>query len=303
MTPRTQLGVIAPALLLALVGSCVFAAPAAPAPAPPIRAAFYYPWYPQNWTQNGVEPFSNYRPTRGFYTTTQSVVQAQISDMLYGNISAGIASWWGQGSPTDARIPMLLQSAAGTAFRWALYYEPEGYGDPSVAQITSDLTYIASHYANSSQCLHVNGKPVLFVYSDAFDGCSMATRWLQANAASQFYVDLRVFPGYQNCTSQPDSWHQYDPILAIDYQAGYSTTISPGFWKYGTSVALSRETATTWSWLASMMIASGTPWQLVTTYNEWGEGTAVESSSTWASSSGHGMYIDALHNVPLTYNG
>ena len=44
------------------------------------------------------------------------------------------------------------------------------------------------------------------------------------------------------------------------------------------------------------MIASGAPFQLVTTFNEWGEGTAVESAQEWASSSGYGAYLDALHD-------
>ncbi|MFL5761147.1 MAG: metallophosphoesterase family protein, partial [Thermomicrobiales bacterium] len=43
------------------------------------------------------------------------------------------------------------------------------------------------------------------------------------------------------------------------------------------------------------MVASGAPWQLVTTFNEWGEGTAVESATEWQSGSGYGAYLDALH--------
>jgi hypothetical protein len=44
------------------------------------------------------------------------------------------------------------------------------------------------------------------------------------------------------------------------------------------------------------MVASHEPLQLVTTFNEWGEGTAVESATEWASPSGYGAYLDALHN-------
>ncbi len=44
------------------------------------------------------------------------------------------------------------------------------------------------------------------------------------------------------------------------------------------------------------MIASGTNWQLITTFSEWGEGTAVEPAAEWASSSGFGQYLDVLHN-------
>jgi hypothetical protein len=44
------------------------------------------------------------------------------------------------------------------------------------------------------------------------------------------------------------------------------------------------------------MVASGEPWQLVTTFNEWGEGTAVEAAEEWSSPSGYGQYLDALHS-------
>jgi hypothetical protein len=44
------------------------------------------------------------------------------------------------------------------------------------------------------------------------------------------------------------------------------------------------------------MIASAAPWQLVTTFSEWGEGTSVEDATEWQSTSGYGGYLDALHN-------
>jgi hypothetical protein len=54
------------------------------------------------------------------------------------------------------------------------------------------------------------------------------------------------------------------------------------------------------------MVASGEKWQLVTTFNEWGEGTSVESAAEFASGSGYGQYLDALHNngsgAPLPTN-
>ena len=43
------------------------------------------------------------------------------------------------------------------------------------------------------------------------------------------------------------------------------------------------------------MIRSRARWQLVTTFNEWPEGTAVESAREWATPSGKGAYLDALH--------
>ena len=39
------------------------------------------------------------------------------------------------------------------------------------------------------------------------------------------------------------------------------------------------------------------PWQLITTFNEWQEGTAVEDADTWHSTlTGESQYLDTLHS-------
>ena len=267
----------------------------------PIRAAFVYPWFPEAWNQQGYDPFTNYTPSLGFYDSSSvPVIHSHISAMTYGNIDAAILSWWGQGSKTDQRVATILGATPGSSnpgFRWALYYESESLGDPSVAQIENDLQYIQSHYGSDPSYLRVSVKFVLFVYADAADGCSMADRWVQANNAlgHPAYLVLKVFSGYRTCGSQPDSWHQYSPAVATDEQKGYSYAISPGFWKKGDAPRLERN-LTTWTSNVKSMVVSGDPWQLVTTFNEWGEGTSVESAVEWASASGFGQYLDVLHD-------
>ena len=39
-----------------------------PQPGFPIRAAFYYPWFPEGWNQQGYNPFTNYHPSLGYYS-------------------------------------------------------------------------------------------------------------------------------------------------------------------------------------------------------------------------------------------
>jgi hypothetical protein len=268
--------------------------PAGWEPTFPIRAAFYYPWFPEAWKQKGIYPYTNYTPTLGYYSSSDlNIIKQHIAMMQYGNIQVGISSWWGQGTPTDGRVAQELSAAAGTKFRWALYYEMEGSGDPSVSQIKSDLAYILNHYGNDPSYLRVNGKFVVFAYSDTQDACGMADRWKQANTVGA-YVVLKVFPGYANCASQPDSWHQYSPAVAADHQGNLSYSISPGFWLAGTPMRLARN-ITRWSQNVRDMVASGANWQLVTTFSEWGEGTAVEPATQWSSPSGYGQYLDALH--------
>jgi hypothetical protein len=258
-----------------------------------VRAAFYYPWYPEHWqSPEGTK----YHPTLGFYDSADpAIIDKHIKAMMYGKVDVGIASWWGPGSPTDGRINALLDGAGNTSFRWALYYEQEGYSNPSVSKITSDLEYIKTHYAQAPTYYRIGGRFVVFVYADPNDACAMADRWKQADTVGA-YIVLKVFLGYKNCASQPDGWHQYGPAVAEDPQPGYSFSISPGFNKFGEQNPRLARDLTRWNTNIRDMIASRAPFQLITTFNEWNEGTSVESADEWTSSSGYGPYLDALHN-------
>jgi glycosyl hydrolase family 99 len=264
----------------------------AAAPTFPIRAAFYYPWFPEAWNQSGINPFTWYSPIPdGYYnSSTAAVIDDHIARMQYGGINVGIASWWGQGSKTDLRISLLLAEAHSRNFYWTPYYEPALSIDTA-----SDLTYIASHYGSDPNFLHVGGKPVLFIYTRAVKTCADVVTWEAANAG-QFYLDPQVFGGYRACAVQPESWHQYAPTSAEDRQTGYSFTISPGFWLRTDAAPRLVRDPVRWRTNVQDMVASGAPWQLITTFNEWGEGTAVEDAAQWQSRSRYGVYLDELNS-------
>src|SRR5207237_7888958 len=35
-------------------------------PSLPLRAAFYYPWFPEAWSQQGINPYTKYLPVLGY---------------------------------------------------------------------------------------------------------------------------------------------------------------------------------------------------------------------------------------------
>lgn len=313
-------------LLGALVAvACVSSGPAYAADFGPIRAAFFYPWYPLHWTSCGSSPCTKYSPSLGNYNSTNpGVISSQIQAMLYGHITAGISSWWGQGDPTDTAFSALLQASHGTSFKWTIYYELENYDEPSESQIHNDLLYIQSHYASDPNFLTVDGRMVIFVYTNySNETCSVVSKWEQANAGINAYLSLSIVPGWQSCPAQPDSWHYYDPLgereVGTASTGGNSSTgdpsfsISPGFYPYYNplpacevadtnypDLCLPRD-STTWTTNVRDMVASGATWQLITTFNEWNEGTAVEEATGlngWSSSSGYGTYLDALAADP-----
>ena len=217
-------------------------------------------------------------------------------------LDAAISSWFGPSHHSDTRLrSLLVQTAAlGSQLKWTIYYEPEGSTDPAPTALAAHLAYVRDELASSPAFLRVDGRPVVFVWSSggADMSCALAERWRQANAlvGNAAFVVLKVFVGYRTCSAQPSGWHQYAPAVADVSIAGYSYSISPGFWRADQEVRLSRDLAR-FQQSVQNMVASNAPWQLVTTFNEWGEGTAVESALEWTSDSGLGAYLDALKSV------
>ena len=280
-------------------GATTTTPPPGPTPPPgsvtlPARAAFYYPWYPETWTVNGAHVF--YSPTLGYYdSSSAAVVDEHVRALDYAKVKVAIASWWGVGKQKESfRIPLLLErtAALSSPLKWSLYYEKEGSGNPSVAELQADLLYIRTNYASWPGYAYVNGKPVVFVYNAGDGTCEVADRWKQA-AGDAWYVVLKVFSGYRTCPNQPSSWHQYGPASAVNYQSGYSFAISPGFWRADEASPRLGRDLSRWQQNVRDMVTSNAPWQLITTFNEWGEGTAIESATQWASPP-YGDYLAAL---------
>lgn len=177
--------------------------------------------------------------------------------------------------------------------------------DPSSDQIRADLEYIYASYAEHPAFLRLGGKPVVFTWGDSADDCSAPARWVAANDAFEkasgrrFFIVMKLFSGFKTCAVQPDSWHQYGPATGYHEHLPYSAVVSPGFWLKGDATAtLARDPARFKADVAKMNAATAS-FKLVTTFNEWGEGTAVEPAKQWQSASGHGVYLDILHELPL----
>jgi putative cell wall-binding protein len=291
LTSLTLLG--GTAALSAAVASwtqCPVAPPAPVAPAS-LRLTFYYPWFPLPSTSD-----SNFHPSDGNYSTADPAEDAkQLAEMRYAGLNGAIFSWEGQSDTFSKRLSTELSVAHGTPFKWSVYYELEGQGNPTVAALTSDLNYLYTTYAGDPNFLRINGKPVIFVWPDAADGCSMLARWASANSDHRWYVVQKEFftSPYRSCPNQPDAWHQYTPANRV-VTTPWSYSVSPGFWHKGQASQLARS-ASAFDAAVATMKASNAQFELVTTWNEWIDGSSIESATEWASPSGYGGYVDILH--------
>jgi hypothetical protein len=279
----------------------------------PLRGIFYYAWYPNTWSPNGYHV--QYHPTIGYYTSIDySAINHHITELDYANVDVAIASWWGLDNsnriPRDTAINRAMKETDRRTengeidLKWAIYYELEAFYDEPMDTVKADLEYLMERYVKQHKCYaHVNGKPVIFVYtSGSVDNtAAFMKKWADAVDGKWYYV-LKVFGGYKDMPYQPDSWHQYGPSTRVHKMTDssgklVSVNISPGF-KHADpnkDTFLERADRTLWTDVVKDMVASGADWQLVTSYNEWGEGTAIESAAEWQTHTGFGMYQDVLH--------
>jgi len=270
----------------------------------PARGFFYYAWYPETWSVGGKQV--EYRPNLGgiegqYRSGDPVVVTNHVKALDYAWADISIVSWWGPSDRLDrARITQLLDetTAQGSSIKWTVYYEDEDDFDKTVDELVTDLDYLKKWFAWHESWAHKDGKPLIFIWNES--ECEVADRWGKAAEKAGWYVVLKLFGGYDECKTQPDSWHQYGVSdNYLEYPPSF--TIGPGFYKANAGKPdhprVPRAKFCDW---VKEMNRSNRDWQLIVSFNEWGEGTAVESAVEWESESGYGIYLDCLRD-PIAY--
>ena len=259
---------------------------------------FFYPWYGhyRHWDEGGHTPpltwASNYlpdpipgefNPSEELYDSSDvEVILWQLALMKKACIQVAICSWWGIGSYEDKAFRKIMKVMESPEcpyrnLKWCIYYEKEGYGDPSVEEITTDISYIIENYASLPYYFKIMGRPVVFVYAEPGDGYSYVKRWAEVRRRLNVYTVLKVFDGYLNYAWLSDSWHQYGPAVRYEKQMSYSAYVSPGFWRYHEEPRLSRDIGE-FEEAVAKLAKSGCRFLLIETWNEYHEGTQVEPS-------------------------
>jgi hypothetical protein len=280
---------VALALVLAFVVDGGGARPVDAGSTPTIRAAFYYAWYPEQWAAAGRRAAS----IQGEYDSGQpKVIANHVNIMKYARIDAAIYSWWGRDSLTDRRFMAHLD--ADPEFHWAIYYELDQDGRRAAAAVYADVEYLSSTYFDHPSYLHIDGKPVIFVYAPR-SSCARNAEW-ELISANGVYVSITDFPRWWTCKAV-DSWHGYAPANRVkavwDGTQLYSMSVSAGFWASSERRPRLERDFATWEAAVQAVQRYGPQWELYY-YNEFGEGTNIEPSDVrcerWLCSD----YVDTL---------
>jgi len=267
--------------------------------------AFYYSWYgtPEGPSGRWVHwnPYRSHHdaartPLPGLYDSLDpQTVRRHIQEAKGAGIDGFIATWWGIGTFEDQAFRVLLNVAEEEGFTVSLYYEDAG----SRAQLVSDLRYLLDRYGSSPAFLAVDERPVIFFYgrvterfalpdwASAFEQLAQEGRALFA-VADGFRSDLlSVFQGI----------HTYNPVfmplgtVATQYEAAsllarlegdlFAATVVPGYdeaYKGFADRYVDRAGGNTYRTYWDIARASRPHWILITSYNEWHEGTEIEPS-------------------------
>lgn len=252
-------------------------------------------------------------PARGVYNSMDpGLVKSHIELAKSNGITGFVVSWWGQKSKqtrNDASVSFMLRWASQEHFKISVYWEQApGSGAERNAQAVDDLVYLVTQFGTNDAFLKVGGKPVIFVYARVLSQIPK-TAWpgiiseARAKAGpfllvadSKFEeVDARLFDGlhrYSVSWSGVDktldeirAWaitHDGDEVgLARRFHRISCVTVTPGYddtkmRKPGHK--MDRQNGEAYRVLWEEAIRTNPDWILITSWNEWLEGTEIEPS-------------------------
>jgi hypothetical protein len=269
-----------------------------------------------NWVHWGGEdvkahdiPESRHYPARGAYDSQDpALLAAHIRLAKAHGLTGFIATWWGQGTYEDQAFRLLLAQAQTNDFKVTVYWETApGKGSEQIDHAVNDLVYILKNYGTQNPFLKMGGKPVIFVYGRVMSQVPLSSWPAIVTAARAKAGDFlliadgytesfaRLFDGihtYNICGEvkgkMPERLREwsadaYASAVKLARQEGRIScvTVIPGYddtkiRKPGLNAA--RQDGEIYRVLWEEAIRARPDWVLITSFNEWHEGSEIEPS-------------------------
>lgn len=227
------------------------------------------------------------------------VIQQHLEWAEAAGIDVLIASWWGQGEFSDQALARLLDAAAETSVRISVYYEAVPGSSENGA--LADFRYLLSKYGEHPGFFKHEGEPVIFVYGRAL-GQLPYDVWQRVleTIKSEYNVKLIADSLDARWAELFDGLHMYNPVGPLvggsDMRRIYeslvwaaasqgkvsSVTVIPGYDDSNigrTSVIVApRRDGALYDELWGLALESRPDWVIITSFNEWHEGSEIEPS-------------------------
>ncbi len=257
----------------------------------PLVLAFYYPWYGDTgnkWLANDSQ-IVTHKPLLRFYSSSDVNILRQHIDMAkQAGIDGFIVSWWGINSLSDINLKKMIPICESLGFKFTLYLERT----KSKEDLSKSLSYIDTVYTRSSSYIKLDDSPVLFIFARVLEQLPLDSI---TAVKSKFSLINYVFA--KSNLQDFEGFHEYLPIdydlwtirrryliasqMANNENKLMAATVMPGyddrrFRKPGTYI--SRQNGEYYEKVWEAALACKPDWILITSFNEWYEGTEIEPS-------------------------
>jgi len=284
-------------------------------PSSPPVLAFYDAWFDENtWTSGQAAD----TPSLPYRSADPATIERHVSQAADAGISAFVQSWYGpqvENNQTESNFRLLLDAAVQRSFQAAVDVEVMGPLFPDRASVQAALATLMATHIHHPAYLRYQGKPVIFFWRQ---GRFSPAEWAAIRGAvdpnhTTTWIAEGVDLSYQDVF---DGHHLYSIAWAADPQAElkkwpsriqkiedslgadrlWVATVMPGYNDLNLgrtdSFARPRNNGDFYrqSWQAAQ--AANPDMVIITSYNEWLEGTQIEPSATYGE-----FYLDLTRQL------
>lgn len=242
------------------------------------------------------------------------VIEYHVRIAKASGIDAFAIDWYGPNSYEDLSIEKYLNIAAELDFKIAIQYEPKiriewgsGPREYRISMVVADLKYVLTRYTSHPAYLKIDGKPVIFYFwpsqlklsewvyifdklrTDGFDAVHI-TEWVDPHLLAVFDCIYEWEPLWIK-DANITAWDRLRAISHIlrEYSRLYPSKcflagVWPGFdnegvygWGYGT-IKYDRIDGRVYEEQWRVVLETNPDMVMVTTFNDWNEGTEIEPS-------------------------
>lgn len=246
-------------------------------------------------------------PTGGPYDSRDPArIRTQLAQAKAAGLDGFAVSWWGHETEEALGLAELFRHAEAAGVILAPYYETGELRSRGALGVAADLERLLDRHGRDPAWLRVGGRPVVFLYAShrlrprAWD--AVLTR-LAARGRRVFLV--ADVPSPEWLSARPDWLHRFDALhaytpavflargrdlgqayralAALGRSAGrpFAPAVGPGFDDRPVrtpATVIERAGGVTYDRTWEAALSTDPRWVLVSTWNEWHEGSEIEPS-------------------------